>query len=270
MTRYLRTIVPLLVMSLLVGVLTIQPALAATDYSSGSLSSVGDGLITSPDPGGWSSAVIMWDITKTVETDGDWLFGYEYSFAVTGGGDGNQSRAISHIIFETSPGFPESELIGLEWSRTGADGTWTALDLEPDEVGTLTEHSGNPGMPESLWGVKIEDSDTAEGLSTIWWRFESYRLPVWGDFYAKDGRYQGADVFAINAGFGSPDLDSTGSTYGAWGSNTTPGLHIARPDTYTGSGTTDPDNPTPELPANALLLLTSLPLGLAWWRRRRS
>ena len=53
----------------------------------------------------------------------------------------------------------------------------------------------NPGIPEDVFGIKVNPG----GSATI--EFDSYRLPMEGDFYIKGG----PDTFAYNSGFGSLD-----------------------------------------------------------------
>ena len=65
----------------------------------------------------------------------------------------------------------------------------------------MTTSPGNPGLPSNVYGIKIEEPDIEGTTWTL--MFESLRVPVWGDFYAKGG----SSNFAFNVGFTSPDTD---------------------------------------------------------------
>ena len=85
---------------------------------------------------------------------------------------------LSHIIFELSP--------GLDYV---IDGTRT-----PYVIGTYSSESGgnsNYGMPWAGNGIKF--TDFAEGTS---WTMliVSDRAPMWGDFYAIDGKKPDEEV----------------------------------------------------------------------------
>lgn len=48
----------------------------------------------------------------------------------------------------------------------------------------------NPNMPTDLYGIRWEEIETAtpvDGVITTYFSFESYRSPVWGDFYVRAG-----------------------------------------------------------------------------------
>ncbi|MFP4144329.1 MAG: hypothetical protein ACLFV3_04225, partial [Phycisphaeraceae bacterium] len=58
--------------------------------------------------------------------------------------------------------------------------------------------SGNLPLNPSLNGVKFDF-----GGSQARYVIRTYRSPVWGDFFLKNGSDQGEDVWAHNAGFGT-------------------------------------------------------------------
>ena len=74
--------------------------------------------------------------------------------------------------------------------------------------------SGKPSMPDDLYGVKFDDTSA----TTFSLEFTSNFLPVWGDFYAKDGQAGGECLNQFwNAGFSLADPllpPSDGSLYG--------------------------------------------------------
>jgi hypothetical protein len=126
-------------------------------------------------------------------------------------------KDLSHIIIEVTPGavagdfiFSPGELVTL-----GGIGTYTAT----------SEGNSNPGMPGPMYGMKLE---TTEETNYINFGFDTWRPPVWGDFYAKDGN--SGPVYAYNTGFLDEDPAS----------DTGDGRHIVVPD---GIGTSSVPEP---------------------------
>lgn len=95
--------------------------------------------------------------------------------------------------------------------------------------------------------------------------FNSKRLPIWGDFYLKDGTQEKEDVYAYNLGFNDPDTDPDpiGPIWLNMNGDLTD-VHIAVPDT---DDTGEP--PIVPEPATWLLLISTAAVG-AITRRRRS
>jgi hypothetical protein len=107
---------------------------------------------------------------------------YKYTLTV----HTDQAAGISHLNIETSEDFTEDKLENSTW-----DGE--------TEIGLLQSNPGSP-MPEAMNGIKF---DELPGGDTFVVEFDSLRLPIWGDFFAKGG----ASSVVYNAGFGSPDSD---------------------------------------------------------------
>lgn len=170
--------------------LTVIPSFAAVTTYTGTLSYDGGGItgVTGSPPNPWlaSGTQLDWEVTDT----DDGYFTYKYVLTVDG------DKEISHLAIEVSDNFTADNI----WDVTG-------VPLADDQPDTSTEDNGNPGIPSSFYAVKFEDNTL---LSTTWTvEFTSDRVPVWGDFYAKDGvendRGDKTDVAIWNSGFGDPD-----------------------------------------------------------------
>src|SRR5690606_36314298 len=110
---------------------------------------------------------IAWTMTDTDNTYPTHPWKYSYTFQHDGNG-----AAISHMIVEGSPGIGDDDIIGLSGAKN------------PD-VGFQMAQSGNPDIPEGLWGILVEP--LGEDDTSFTFSFYSNRMPVWGDFYAKNG-----------------------------------------------------------------------------------
>ena len=143
----------------------------AVSYS-GSISTPTGITATAP----WSDGMtISWVVTQ----QGDMSWKYQYTF-------GYEFKAISHMIVAVSPDVTANDF----WSYNHAEhaiNTFSGAD------------PSNPGMPSALFGLKIDVTNEDEAN---YFEFVSSRAPVWGDFYVKDGKYGGNDVYAFNSTFG--------------------------------------------------------------------
>lgn len=147
----------------------------------GSLS-VGHGLVgtaTWDDP----SSKISYTVSQAT-VGGPWT--YSYTFSV-------EAKDISHFIIETSPSFTEDNLLSINWSV--CHGTYSIEDNK--------DNNGNPYMPTDLYGIKFTPGDVLDATVT----FTSDREPVWGDFYARDGKTGGTYNTVYNTGFTATDTD---------------------------------------------------------------
>lgn len=193
------------------------PAALADSYSGGLSSTEGEIGWT----GDWDPITINWQVSQN--TDGS--FHYSYDLVVT-------CREVSHILLETSMGFAPSDMFNPA-------GPYNAIEID-----TWTPGPGTPDMPDTVYGIKFDDTSG----TNIHIAFDSFRMPVWGDFYAKDGT-----GYALwNAGFTANDTDPTAPPPNGSVDN-----HILRPDSY-----------IPEPGTMALLLIGLGGVG-AWSRRRK-
>ena len=182
---------------------------------------------------GWSGAgnngfQIAWNISETGGV-------YTYNYTISGVGGINLSKQLSHWILEVTDGSEANEF----WDVYPTFNT----DESPK---TWLPNQGNstPEMPGNLFGIKW---DVPEGQGdTYSVTFKSYKDPVWGDFYAKDGFQDPEWAVAWNKGFGK---DPTTTNFTNW---------IATPDNGT---------PIP-IPGTVLLLGSGL-MGLVGFRRKK-
>ncbi|MCD6174314.1 MAG: PEP-CTERM sorting domain-containing protein [Planctomycetes bacterium] len=134
---------------------------------------------------------VAWDISP--KGDGTWH--YEYDFTKSDGSP--LTKDMSHFIIQVSENFTCEDIFN------GSDGgiivgpEWSKID------------KSNPGIPDLVWGVKID------GLEQNSFSFDSTRAPMWGDFYAKDGKASTGDVknYVHNSSFGK-EVDNV-NDYGA-------------------------------------------------------
>lgn len=186
-----------------------------TTYT-GSLSVSGGGLIAT---GVWndpSTTMLSWVVDDTT-TPGKWH--YSYTLTV-------KTQGISHIIIEASDGDPyEQFTIANLFSPSSNPPNWI---LDTTILTHIAGGGANPTMPEDMYGIKFNAVLDATA-TTLTLTFDSDRVPVWGDFYSKDGKEPGTDIFntVYNAGFGSPDSDPANPPGNGSVQN-----HLLVPDTY--------------------------------------
>lgn len=209
------------------------------------------------DPGVGLNATGIWENTATKldwevsenttgPDAGSWHFKYTWS---------NPSQGnLSHIIFELSDGVTEDDILNL--NIVNANPTVT--------VGSFGPSSGNPNIPGSLYGIKL---DTGNATNPIVLEFDIFRVPTWGDFYAKDGNAGGQGVnTAWNWGFASGESEGLGND-----PETSPPAngslngHILVPDTESPNGG---PQPVPAPPAVVLSVLGLASFGVIGLRRR--
>ncbi|MEN6576309.1 MAG: hypothetical protein ABFD90_08200 [Phycisphaerales bacterium] len=193
---------------------------------------------------GWLSPItsVSWQVDNTT-TPGLWH--YEYTITVRDGGD--LSTDIQCVILETSSTFSWNDLDSV--SSTPAD--WIA-DVE---IGSFS-WSHNRNLPSSVYGVLFGTAVVDPTTLTI--GFDSDRMPVWGDLYARSFAVNGSYNTLANAGWESVIDDIDPTTPASDGSILD---HILVPDSV---GTQDV-----EVPAPGAILLATLGTSLAGWLRCR-
>ncbi len=195
--------------------INVQPVLA--DLSGGTLSEGNlywsDGGITAisdtSNTNAWASdsTYIHWEVNQN--TDNTWR--YSYTFSVP-------SKDISHFILEVSENFNISNLSSLTSGYSYESGeSGDPRIYSPDDPG-----NSNPFLPDGgIFGIKFSKNSSS---TTYEWEFDTTRAPMWGDFYAIDGKKDNTTPsvipWAYNAGFGINTLIDDGK-------------HIAVPDTKT-------------------------------------
>ena len=197
----------------------------------------GDGLYTTGPQWPGYNLSMTWAVTDEDNTYPAYPWKYTYTFAH----DGSQA-ALSHIIIEGSEGINAANITGLIGATLSSAGLQKVM-------------SGNPDMPEDLYGLRFDPLD--DDTTSMTWTFWSNRQPVWGDFYARCGGFAGGintaynynmDAGGVERGFLSPDVDPV-----APASSGSVDFHILVPDSV-----------IPE-PASLLLIAG----GAAAWLRRR-
>ena len=194
---------------------------------SGSLS--GAGLTGN---GAWAEgSSISWVVSD------DFCEGWSYSYDLTVIG-----KDISHVIIEVSDVFQQSNILG-------------ETSLVVGDYSSELQGGSNPGMPSEMRGVKLDVVGDTKSLS---WSFCSDIAPVWGDFYAKDGKQEAGEteVYVYNTGFNDEDPEWEVSD-GSFNN------HIIVPD----SVSTPPDDPGP-IPEPGTAILGALGLLLIFRRRK--
>ncbi|MBN2181752.1 MAG: hypothetical protein JW715_07540 [Sedimentisphaerales bacterium] len=203
----------------------------STTYT-GSLS-VADGGLTAY--GAWDcpSTLFSWIVDDTT-TPGKWH--YSYTLTVP-------HKDISHIIIEASNGDNPFTMANL-FSASSDPAGW----IDSIEVQNFNPGGSTPYMPEAIWGIKF---DAALDATDVTVSFDSDRMPVWGDFYSKDGKMPGGGWCALyNSGFTLGDYDPFGMP-----SNGSLQNHILVPDSY--------------VPAPGAVLLVCIGTALTGMLRRR-
>jgi len=218
----LRNLIFILLMSMLF-LFTVVPAQAVPIWGSDASAELLGGSRTSPASSG-VDATQQWDnsgftIGWNIEQDLTTLL-WTYTYTVT-----CDTKEISHLILEVTDDGEDFNIYGGTSTPYEGPDTW---DVGPS----------NPLMPNPIYGVKFDF-----GGDEVTYSLVTDRAPVYGVFYAKNGKDKGDDVLAW----------SNALNYGDYKTNEgdlTITDFIARPNGY--NGYIDPQA-IPE-PATMLLL----------------
>jgi hypothetical protein len=163
----------------------VAPVAMGATYT-GSLSSASGeigGMSAWIDPG---PTTMSWEIT-------DMTTHYHYKYVLT---VPESSTDISHLLIEVSSLFGEDDF----WNETGP--------FLGTEISEFSQENGNPSIPEAIHGLKFDDMTG----TTVAVEFDSLRVPIWGDFYAKGGGNPPNEAWNLGINFPDPlDPPSNGS-----------------------------------------------------------
>lgn len=158
---------------------------AASGYLTGCLTE-GTGLTDNPATTYWNGASIAWQVSPTT---GGYLYEYTWS--------GARTDISSYLI------------VGLSTCCNLSNGCLWDVQT-PVSVGKW-DSTDNPGFPAgiSFDGIKLGDISHSE--QTYSFSFKSNRVPVWQNFYIKDGNDPTSDkpLYAYNTGISQ----TTGLSY---------------------------------------------------------
>ena len=146
----------------------------------------------------WSTASLSWEVTNDGVADGNWQYTYVWE-AETG------SKGLSHLDIEVSEAFGDENLISWQAFYKPAD-TWEDITDDTVQEGPQKfEEIGGTLANGLKWESGKDDNDNdlwPDDIYKFQVIFVSDKDPVWGDFYAKDGKTGGDEVYAYNTGFG--------------------------------------------------------------------
>ncbi|KKL27213.1 hypothetical protein LCGC14_2387430 [marine sediment metagenome] len=152
----------------------MSAAPAAASVYTGDLSSATGGI---DGVGEWISpgpTTIAWEVADNAT-------GWHYKYTLT-----TARQEVSHFTLETSVSFGDLDIFNEVGPFDGI------------EIKTHLPGPGYPSMPDDIFGIKFDETTG----TTVVIEFDSRRIPVWGDFYAKGGLNE-----VWNAGFVSGDTD---------------------------------------------------------------
>jgi len=162
----------------------------------GTRSIAGGGLINGG--GTFTSGSLSWIITSNF----DGSLHYSYSLST------NSQQGIGKFIWDLSD---DCTAVGACFQNLAVTTAGPNSLSGSPSFGTFTSANGNPGMPGSITGVT---QSISSGAANIMLEFDSNRVPVWADFYAKGGNPDGGEhqngfsIFNAGLSFEATDTDT--------------------------------------------------------------
>lgn len=126
---------------------------------------IGTSLWNDDKTANFADVTLSWVVDSTTNAG---LWTYVYTFA-------SDEKSASHAIVELSTNFDASNI------KAGT--SFTAGDL--DTYSATSHGNSNPGMPSPIYGAKLDSP--SDSLTDVW-TIVTDRAPMWGDFYAKNGK----------------------------------------------------------------------------------
>jgi PEP-CTERM motif len=123
---------------------------------------------------------VSWTITDNL----DGSLHYKYVF------DTNSQQGLSHFVWDISD---NCNAVGACFG----DLAFTGAAVGTIEFSNYSSANGNPGMPGSFYGVKV---NTPNGSPDFTLEFDSNRIAVWSNFYAKAGNGESNGFALYNTG----------------------------------------------------------------------
>jgi hypothetical protein len=160
-----------------------------------------------------SPFTISWTVTQEAPQNGFVVWNYDYILS-------GMTKTLSHLVLQLSNPFKidtttndpnKTDLFNLSLS------SGLTLDSDSPKLWVPPNGTSLENMPSSLYGMKLDYGGSGTSVEI---KFDSYRAPTWGSFYAQDGKNgPGKPVYAYNTDFGgsstatdAPGLISTPDT----------------------------------------------------------
>ncbi|HUE70722.1 MAG TPA: SdrD B-like domain-containing protein, partial [Pirellulaceae bacterium] len=127
---------------------------------------------------------------------------WSYTYTFTDGDGTSLDPDQSHWLLEVSESITADNVDAI---ITDANFTFTdpqvwTKDPKPDPTGSPGANNANPLLPADIYAIKVNNSTSSVNGT---FQFLSTRIPVWGDFYGKNGSHDGIVGTVWNVGIGT-------------------------------------------------------------------